>query len=876
MSLQLRRISLNNFRKFREPLTIEGLGDGLNIIIEPNESGKSTILEALRAAFFVRHATKNQLAQSFAPYGEAVAPEIEVSFDVGAESWKIAKRFLKSPQVEVTGPQGRAQGEEAENRLQTLLGFVKDSSQRGDPATYGALGLLWVPQAQALEVSAPGSIVRSSIQATLEAEVGTIVGGAAYDRVRKRIDEQYDIYWTPTGKAQGKGRWQATRDRDQQARQSATDAAARLDALEKSFGDLETARGRLKVLERELADDTDLEQRANLVQALEVAKAAAQILETRKAEHENASATLDRLEDIQAQHEAATQALITAEEGLAAATTNRARLTDQLDVARAKVAETKTALDTAREHRAAARQALGEGEARLAERQRHTAIAEVRQRHTALLDLEKQLGEARTIAKGLIPADALARLDANDRAIAEARATITAGATAIELIGDVTGITLDGEPLEPNSPRILTGETEIGLKGGALVIRPPATAASAEARLTELLERQALELAEWDVVDLAAARARADTARDAQTSVQLLEAKLTGLTPAQPLLDLAAGPEALKLFVASAPAEAHAPDDEGISIEQLSGHVEDAETAAVRAETLHDQAVQDLRESEDQDRPLAAAQAGAERDQANAADRIAQIEGRSDFAGLADAIGKARENAAQAGVKLSEATRDATAHDGQAITRKIETIDGRARASQARRSELEKDIARLDAVIESEGGKGLASLAATAAEEADAATQALARLDEEAATIKLLKDVLDEARAEASRTFVGPVARRARVHIERLFPGADLSFDEELGLASVTRAGQSEACGTLSKGTQEQLAVLTRLAFADMLLEQGMPVSLILDDPLVYSDDGRLDLMTEILEDASQRMQVILLTCRDRAFRHLNATRVQI
>ena len=25
MSLQLRRISLNNFRKFREPLTIEGL-----------------------------------------------------------------------------------------------------------------------------------------------------------------------------------------------------------------------------------------------------------------------------------------------------------------------------------------------------------------------------------------------------------------------------------------------------------------------------------------------------------------------------------------------------------------------------------------------------------------------------------------------------------------------------------------------------------------------------------------------------------------------------------------------------------------------------------------------------------------------------------
>lgn len=876
MSLQLRRISLNNFRKFREPLTIEGLGEGLNIIIEPNESGKSTILEALRAAFFVRHATKNQLAQSFAPYGEAVAPEIEVSFDIGADSWKIAKRFLKGPQVEVTGPPGRAQGEEAENRLQALLGFVKDSSQRGDPATYGALGLLWVPQAQALEVTAPGSIVRSSIQATLEAEVGTIVGGAAYERVRKRIDEQYDIYWTPTGKAQSKGRWQAARDRDQQARQTAADATTRLDALEKSFGELETARGRLKVIERELTDETEQEQRANLVQSLEIARAAAQILETRKAEHENLSTNLNRLEDLQAQHEAAREALTAAGESLTAITADRDQLADQLEAGRTKVAEAKAALDKARDDRLVARQALNEGKERLATRQRYDTIADARQRCTDLLDLERQLVDARHQAARVIPAEVLARLEANDRAVAEARAAVNAGATTIELTGDATGITMDGEPLTPHSPRTLTGETQIALGDGILFIRPPATAASATARLAELLERQDLDLAEWDLADLAAARTRNDTARDAQGTVQLLETKITGLTPAQPLLDLAAGPDALKLFVAGVPAESPASDEDEISTDQLTRRLEEAETAAVRAETLHDQAVQDLREIEDRDRPLAAAQAGAERDQTHASDRIAQLEGKPDFAGLAAAIAKAREDVAQAAVKLAEAKRDATAHDVQAINRKIETIDSRARAGQTRRSDLEKDIARLEAIIESEGGKGLASLAATAAEEADAATQALARLDEEAATIKLLKDVLDEARAEASRTFVGPVAQRARVHVERLFPGADLSFDEELGLASVTRSGLSEACGTLSKGTQEQLAVLTRLAFADMLLEQGTPVSLILDDPLVYSDDGRLDLMTEILEEASQRMQVILLTCRDRAFRHLTATRVQL
>jgi len=493
-----------------------------------------------------------------------------------------------------------------------------------------------------------------------------------------------------------------------------------------------------------------------------------------------------------------------------------------------------------------------------------------------LIDLEKRLTEARKVAATLIPAEAFARLEANDRKVAEARAAVDAGATAIELLGDVPNITIDGAPLRPNSRHILDGETRIGLEGGTLVIRPPETAASAAARLAELLERQERDLAEWGVADLAAARERNDAARDAQGTVQLLEAGIVGLTPAQPLLDLAAGADALKLFLADVTAESPLTDDDDVAIDQLARSVEEADGAALRAEALHDQAVQDLREIEEQDRPLAAAQAGAERDRIHASDRLAQIEGKPDFAGLADAIVKAREGAAEAAVRLDEATRNATAHDVQAINRRIETIDNRARAGQARRVELEKDIARLEAVIESEGGKGLASLAAAAAEEAEAAAQALARLDEEAATLKMLRDVLDEARDEASRTFVGPVARRARVHIERLFPGADLSFDEELGLASVTRSGLSEACGALSKGTQEQLAVLTRLAFADMLLEQGAPVSLILDDPLVYSDDGRLDLMTEILEEASQRMQVILLTCRDRAFRHLDATRIQL
>ncbi|WP_238542328.1 hypothetical protein [Sphingomonas sp. PAMC 26621] len=53
-------------------------------------------------------------------------------------------------------------------------------------------------------------------------------------------------------------------------------------------------------------------------------------------------------------------------------------------------------------------------------------------------------------------------------------------------------------------------------------------------------------------------------------------------------------------------------------------------------------------------------------------------------------------------------------------------------------------------------------------------------------------------------------------------------------------------------------------------------MSLILDDPLVYSDDARLDAMTTLLGEASGRMQVILFTCRERAFRHLEGNRITL
>lgn len=748
---------------------------------------------------------------------------------------------------------------------------MRDTSRGGDVSAYGALGLLWVGQTEALSVSGPGQIVRDTIASTLEAEVGAIMGGDAYRRVRQRIDAQFDLYWSPTG--QKRGRQNEARDRAEAAETASREAGERLTALERSFADLDGVRGRLKIVEREIADDSDAQVRSDLASSLEVARAAAQILETRKAEQAVAAGKLQTLEDLKERHETAATSHEKATSALAATREARASVTEALSAAKSKVASVRTELDTARTARQEARTALAAGEERLLHHRRQTATEAARRRHDDLLALEEQYGEAKAVAATGIAAEDVAELEANERAVAEAQAIMSAGATRLTLSGTTEGVTIDGEPM-PAGELTLAREAHIRIGHVELVVSPPSAAASAEETLASAQRKRDAALEELGVADLAAARTRNEAARDAAAELRTLEARIGAVTPAAEIIELAAGAEPLKLFVAALEDDVRNAESALPDIAELKEALDTADTSLARAEGAQDSAIEALQRAEEENGPLAAAEAGAASDLENAADLIKTIEARPEWVSLEEDIVQAREDAASAAVKLEEAKRDASAHDVAAINRKIEIIDARARTAVETRTRLETDIARLEGTIESEGGLGLADRAAAAEDELEAAGEALQRVTEEADTLKLLRDTLEAARSETSAKFVGPVAKRAKRYIAQLLPDCELIFSEDLVLERVTRAGIDESCADLSRGTQEQLAVLTRIAFADMLLEQGRPVSLILDDPLVYSDDGRLETMIEILSDAATRMQVILLTCRDRAFRHVAGHRI--
>ena len=85
----------------------------------------------------------------------------------------------------------------------------------------------------------------------------------------------------------------------------------------------------------------------------------------------------------------------------------------------------------------------------------------------------------------------------------------------------------------------------------------------------------------------------------------------------------------------------------------------------------------------------------------------------------------------------------------------------------------------------------------------------------------------------------------------------------------LVRHGQTEPLDILSGGTQEQVALLVRLAFARMLQAAGRAAPVILDDALVFTDDDRIERMFNALHRQAADLQILVLTCRQRAFRDL-------
>jgi hypothetical protein len=150
------------------------------------------------------------------------------------------------------------------------------------------------------------------------------------------------------------------------------------------------------------------------------------------------------------------------------------------------------------------------------------------------------------------------------------------------------------------------------------------------------------------------------------------------------------------------------------------------------------------------------------------------------------------------------------------------------------------------------------------------------RLDVEARALALLSNTLAAIEEATRQSYFAPVTQRLEPHLNRVYGRAQAGFRDAFALGTLTRGGQAEDVATLSDGTREQLSVLVRLSFAELLAERGAPVPLVLDDPLVYSDDARLAAVCACLAGAITVPQIIVLTCRETAFQVLPGRRLAV
>ena len=103
-----------------------------------------------------------------------------------------------------------------------------------------------------------------------------------------------------------------------------------------------------------------------------------------------------------------------------------------------------------------------------------------------------------------------------------------------------------------------------------------------------------------------------------------------------------------------------------------------------------------------------------------------------------------------------------------------------------------------------------------------------------------------------------------------------VSVGPELTIDSRTLDGKTLPFDQLSGGTREQLAILGRLACAQ-LVDPAEGAPLVIDDAFGYADDDRLLAMSQVFNLVGQTAQIIILTCYPRRFQDIgNAHTVRL
>ena len=172
---------------------------------------------------------------------------------------------------------------------------------------------------------------------------------------------------------------------------------------------------------------------------------------------------------------------------------------------------------------------------------------------------------------------------------------------------------------------------------------------------------------------------------------------------------------------------------------------------------------------------------------------------------------------------------------------------------------VEREIQRAHGALEQVGGSVARERLRDAIDAFELAQREEQETEAEYEAWLLLLDQMKAAdAAQASnlgQAVVPALAEGFRALTQRRYETIQLTAD--LGTDGVVASGALRSIDRLSVGTREQLSTLYRLALA-----QYLQTTIVLDDQLVQSDDGRMEWFRQVLSENARAFQVVVFTCR--------------
>ncbi|WP_422918736.1 AAA family ATPase [Rhizosaccharibacter radicis] len=902
----LRSLELHQFRRFDRPVRLQGLGPGINLLCGPNEFGKSTLLAALRAALFDPHRSKADAIERHRPLRGGAAPLVAAEFELGADRWRVEKRFLGRPFARLQGAGATWDNDEAEEKLAALLRLPPPPKGRDGRDAGSIWRALLVTQGASLQQAELGEGARNSLAACLDAELGELTGQNEVMRLLRPV--QADLAALLDGRNNPRGRYKA-------ALEALDDARRAADALQQRRARLADDLAVLVEHRLTLARETDPAGAAEDDTALAAARTARERIQTHQTRIQaltNALALSERaVADARAEQErrrARREALAAAERALDAALGREAAAGARSEAARQALIRDRQAFDRAQEAVEAAGRAAGEAARSLADAERRATARDLAER---LRIAEAAAAEVTRLDAALMPLaratpDRLRALDDADAALRRALLAADSAGTLLQLaLEPGVDATLDGRPVPAGAELRIAEAAVLHIAGvGKVRIVPPAAPGAGKRHAAVADAREALRglLDELGAADPAAAHEAVAQAERMRRALDEARRQLSALVPGDAARGLRPGLEALRVHAASVAASvgdaAPAATSGGAPDRSSDLSPGPADPAALRAALARaERALEEarLRAAEarrallapDAEQVLAAellrdareerVRAEAGRDRLRDEDASAStLENDETLAGRRlDA--EARWRADRARLEALEA--DAPTGTLAMCDAQIQRLEARLASRRDNAGRLREDIVRLETRIAQEEGVGLDEALDAQERLGDALGAEVAAFKREADVLLLLRDTLERAGRDARERHLAPLTGRMTPFLRALLPGAAVELDDGFrvralhrrassggsmgsGLGTTPGPGDAEPFERLSDGTQEQIAVLARLAFADMLVQGGQPAVLVLDDVLAFSDRARAERMFDILSEAATRMQIVVLTCR--------------